>query len=454
LRERTRPGLGIIEPWLPCLLRCRRAALAGCIVKPEVSRNSKTSTPSRPWRVAILSFVGGALSIILLLVVAYFGIRTFDTSGRLPERQEKTEAELAARFAADMKQAADENRLDNEGHVRALYARQQRDPNATLDFLLISGGADRGAFGTGFLLGWATVASGANALPRFDGVSGVSTGAFIAPFAFLGTPADYETIDRLFRNPKPDWVERRGLFFFLPENASLAEVPGLVRELRAQVDLQFAGRIAQAGSTGGHRVLLIQATDIDNGTPRAFDAVDAAREAVTTGKTDFLSDILISSAAIPGAFPPVEIQGSLYADGGIASNFFYGGPMDESDTFGAIWRREHPNTPIPKTRYWVIINEYIQARPVTVRPTWPEIVERSFYVGVRSAEAIALRHLYALAELTKLRGDGEVEVRWVAVPPTRKPLNDRLFDKATMRQLSDEGRRLGADPNSWNTKAP
>jgi predicted acylesterase/phospholipase RssA len=142
-------------------------------------------------------------------------------------------------------------------------------------------------------------------------VSGVSTGAFIAPFAFLGTQADYETIDHLFRNPKPDWVERRGLFFFLPENASLAEVPGLVRELRAQVDLQFAGRIAKAGSTGGRRVLLIQATDIDNGTPRAFDAVAAAREAVATGNTESLSDILISSAAIPGVFPPVEIQGQL-----------------------------------------------------------------------------------------------------------------------------------------------
>jgi hypothetical protein len=295
------------------------------------------------------------------------------TSGQLPERQAKTEAELAARFAADMKQAADENRTDIEGHVRTLYARQQRDPNATLDFLLLSGGGDRGAFGTGFLLGWSTVASGANALPKFDGVSGVSTGAFIAPFAFLGTHTDYEKIDRLFRNPKPDWVEQRGMFFFLPENASLAEVPGLVRDLRAQVDLQFAEQIVQAGSTDGHRVLLIQATDIDGGTARAFDAVAAAREAVATGDTKLLSDILLSSAAIPGAFPPREIQGRLYADGGIASNFFYGGPMDERDTFGATWRREHPNAPIPKTRYWVIINEYIEPVPVTVQPAWPAI---------------------------------------------------------------------------------
>lgn len=413
---------------------------------------SEVARRSHWWRRTILSFVSGALSVILLLVVAYFGIRKFDTGGRLPERQARTDAELAARFAADMKDAADENRADIAHQVQALYARQQRDPNATLDFLLLSGGGDRGAFGAGFLLGWASV-EGGNALPKFDGVSGVSAGALIAPFAFLGTQADLETIDRLFRNPKPDWVVRRGMFFFLPENASLADVPGLVRDLRSEVDLKMAERIARAGSDG-RRVLLIQATDVDMGTARAFDAVAAARKAVATGDPKLLSDILLASAAIPGAFPPREIQGRLYADGSIASNFFYGGPMDESDTFGATWRREHPNAPIPKTRYWVIINEYIQPTPVTLQPTWPAIVERSIYVSVRSAEAIALRHLYTIAEATRLRGDGDVEVRWVAVPQTWKPLNDQPFDKETMRLLSAEGRRLGADPNSWMTKAP
>ena len=176
-------------------------------------------------------------------------------------------------------------------------------------------------------------------------------------------------------------------------------------------------------------MLFIQATDIDGGTAHAFDAVAAAREAVATGDTNLLSNILLSSAAIPGAFPPREIRGRLYADGGIASNFFYGGPMDESHTFGATLRRDS-NAPIPKTRYWVIINEYIEPVPVTVQPTWPAIVERSLYVAVRSAEAIALRHLYALAEATKLRGDGDVEVRWA---PCRKP-GDRSTISSSMRR--------------------
>ena len=194
------------------------------------------------------------------------------------------------------------------------------------------------------------------------------------------------TIDRLFRDPKPDWVEPRGPFFFLPENASLADVPGLVRDLcTARPEVCQANR-----ASGQHRrtcVLLIQATDIDGGTARAFDAVAAAREAVATGDTNLLSNILLSSAAIQE-----RSRSAKFKEGP-----FYGGRMDESDIFGATWRREHPNAPTPKTRYWVIINEYIEPVPVTVQSTWPAIVERSLYVAVRSAEAIALRRLRCLS---------------------------------------------------------
>lgn len=404
------------------------------------------------WRRSLLPFLSGVLSVILLLVIAYFGVRKFGTGGRLPERQPKTEAELAAGFSAGAQDEAAANRADIAWQVETLYARQQLDPNATLDFLLLSGGGDHAAFGAGFLSGWASV-EGKNAMPKFDGVSGVSAGALIAPFAFLGTPEALEAINRLVRDPKPDWVVPRGLFFFLPENASFADVPGLMRDLCAEVDLNFAERIVRA-STGGKRVLLIQATDADLGTGRTFDAVAAARQAVATGDPDILRNILLASAAVPGAFPPREIEGRLYMDGSITSNFYYGDPTDEGQSFGAVWRREHPDAPIPKTRYWLVINEYIRPAPVTLQPKWLAIVERSIYMSVRSSEMIALRHLYAIAEATKLRGGGEVEVRWVAVPQTWKTTKVGYFDKEKMRELSDEGRRLGADPQAWMTKAP
>jgi hypothetical protein len=88
-------GLGYSFP----LNDIRTTRLRHLGVKPEVSPNSKTSTSSHTWRRSILWFFGGAFSTILLLVIAYFGIRMGNTSGQLPERQAKTEAELAARFA-------------------------------------------------------------------------------------------------------------------------------------------------------------------------------------------------------------------------------------------------------------------------------------------------------------------------------------------------------------------
>lgn len=410
------------------------------------------SKTARPWGCAILSFISGGLAVIVLLVAAYFGIRMFNTSGRMPPRQPKSAIELAAKSADETKRSSQDNISDEKRLVDAMYARQQIDPYCTMDFLLLSGGGDKGAFGTGFLLGWSTVAPGPGAMPKFQGVSGVSTGAFIAPFAFLGTSADLATVDDVFRNPKSDWVTPRGTFFFLPENASLATVPGLERDLLSQMHLEFAKRIEQAGSDS--HLLLIQATNIDTGNGVAFDFVAAARKAVVSNDPNELSQILLASGAVPGAFAPREIQGSLYVDGNVVSSFFDGGDEDERDSFGAVWKREHPNAPIPKTRYWVIINEYIQPNAEIVKPLWSTIMARSLYINVRSSEAMSLRHLYSKAKLTKALGNGDVEVRWVAIPPSWKPLNDVFFDEATMRNLSDEGKHVGAEANSWMTTAP
>ena len=410
------------------------------------------SKPARPWGCAIVSFISGAFAVIVLLVAAYFAIRMFNTSGRMPTRQPKSAIDLAVHSAKEIKQTAQENLSDIKRLVDTMYTRQQIDPHCTMDFLLLSGGGDRGAFGTGFLLGWSTVAPGAGAMPKFQGVSGVSTGAFIAPFAFLGTSADLATVDDLFRNPKSDWVTRRGTFFFLPENASLATVPGLERDLRSQLHMEFAKRIEQAGSD--NHILLIQATNIDTGNGVTFDFVAAARKAVASNDPNELSQILLASGAVPGAFAPREIQGSLYVDGNVVSSFFDGGDQDDRDSFGAVWKREHPNAPIPKTRYWVIINEYIQPSAEIVQPLWPTMMARSLFISVRSSEITSLRYLYAKAKLTKALGNGDVEVRWVAIPQNWKPLNDVLFDQSTMRNLSDEGKRAGANANSWMTTAP
>jgi Patatin-like phospholipase len=101
-------------------------------------------------------------------------------------------------------------------------------PPPVIDILIVSGGGDWGAFGAGFLKGWLKVpAQHPLAKPEFDAVTGVSTGTLIAPFAFLGDEQSIDEIVNLYRNPGADWVKQRGILFFLPNNISFAEVPGL-----------------------------------------------------------------------------------------------------------------------------------------------------------------------------------------------------------------------------------
>ena len=162
--------------------------------------------------------------------------------------------------------------------------------------------------------GLGTGAARAHGAPQFDIVTGVSTGALIAPFAFLGTEETIETIVQLYRHPQPDWVKQRGMLYFLPNNISFAAVPGLEREMRERIDLPLITRLVEAGQDG--RLLMVNTSNIDNGDMRAWDVVAEAQRSITTGDVDRVHRILLASSGIPGAFPFREIDGEMYVDGG------------------------------------------------------------------------------------------------------------------------------------------
>ena len=367
-------------------------------------------------------------------------------------RPVQDEQDLLRERAALKEKLASEGLDIMTGLIERMRARRAKDPGATLDVLAISGGGDWGAFGTGLLRGWGEVQDPAMRRPQFDVVSGVSTGALIAPFAFLGTERDLETVDQLYRNPKADWVRTRGILFFLPDNASFAEVPGLEREIDEVISDDFIRRVAEQSAQG--RVLLINTTNLDDGSPQPFRWGKEAQAAVAAHDPRKLRNILLASSGIPGAFPPREIDGSIYVDGAVTSNIIYGGNARRGASFGAVWKRMYPGEPVPTVRFWVILNNYAQAQPRTVQPTWPSVIERSLEVAVRASTTIALRHLYAMTEAAELRGEGKVEVRWVAIPSSWKAPEEGIFKAATMRSLSELGVQVGRDPASWQSESP
>jgi hypothetical protein len=322
-----------------------------------------------------------------------------------------------------------------------------------IDILIISGGGDWGAFGAGFLKGWQKVPAGHPlAKPEFDAVTGVSTGTLIAPFAFLGDEPSIDQIVTLYRNPEPDWVRQRGFLYFLPDNISFAEVPGLEREMRKYITVDMLRRIAKVGADG--RLLAVNTTNLDEATSRVFDLVAEAQRAADTGQVDRVHSIMLASAGIPGAFPFRIIDDELYVDGGVTGNIIYGGRIAEEDSLPALWQRTYPNLPIPKIRYWVIFNNQFRPVPAVTAPNWPAVIQRSLETSTRAATATAVRHLFAMAEISRLKRKADVEVRLVSIPGDWFPPVPGVFIKESMNNLADLGEKMGADPASWSKEPP
>ena len=67
-------------------------------------------------------------------------------------------------------------------------------------------------------------------------------------------------------------------------------------------------------------------------------------------------------------------------------------------------------------RYWVIFNNQFRPVPEVTAPRWPSVIQRSLETSTRAATATAVRHLYAMAEISRLKRKAEMEVRIVSIP--------------------------------------
>jgi predicted acylesterase/phospholipase RssA len=165
----------------------------------------------------------------------------------------------------------------------------ERHPQAS-NLLAISGGAENGAFGAGLLVGW----SDAGTRPVFDLVTGVSSGALIAPFAFLGREHDGQLRDIFTK------YGRKDIFTYnvhgLIEGSALADDSPLAKLIEKYVDEAFLQEIARARVKG--RILLIGTTNLDTQRPVLWDmgriAMSSDRDAL-----GLFRKILLASATLP-----------------------------------------------------------------------------------------------------------------------------------------------------------
>jgi predicted acylesterase/phospholipase RssA len=318
----------------------------------------------------------------------------------------------------------------------------QSGPLPPTYFLAISGGGEDGAFGAGLLVGW----TAAGTRPDFKLVTGVSTGALTAPFAFLGPKYD-DKLRWVYTQVSPrDILVRRSLLAGLFDDA-LADTAPLRQTVRKFMDAAMMAEIAAEHAKG--RILLIATTNLDSrrgviwnigkiaasGHPRALQLIE---------------DILVASAAIPGVFPPVmfdvEAGGRRYqemhVDGGVSAQVFAYPPLFELE-------RETPAADGKRARHiYVIRNARLDPVGEQVDRSTLSIAGRSISALIRSQGIGDLYRLWVTARRDRL------EFNLAFIPDSFTMTLKEPFDPAYMNALFDLGFALGRSGYRWARLPP
>lgn len=305
-------------------------------------------------------------------------------------------------------------------------------------FLAISGGADNGAFGAGFINGWTTTGT----RPEFRMVTGISTGALIAPFAFLGPSYDAQ-LREVYTKLGPDSIfSRRALTAALFSDA-MADTRPLGETIDRYVDGRMLAAIAREYERG--RLLMLGTTDLDAQRPVIWN-IGAIAASGHPQALDLFRKILLATAAIPGAFPPVmidiEVDGArhqeMHVDGGVnAQLFLYPGSFDP----GLLPVRSQ------QTAYLI--------RNARLDPEHAEVERRTISIAGRAIGTMLQAAGYsdvALAYFLTKRDDVAYRLAYIGADFTEP--RGRPFEPAYMRALFDYGYAQARSGNPWHIVPP
>lgn len=309
--------------------------------------------------------------------------------------------------------------------------------------LTLSGGADNGAFGAGLLVGWSKHGD----RPEFKLVTGISTGALIAPFAFLGSKYDdklaqvYTTLDKT-----KVYRERLLPVAALAQDA-LSDTDPLYYTISSYLDENLLNELAAEYNKG--RLLVIQTTDLDAGRPVIWN-IGAIAASGRPESLTLIRKILLASAAIPAAFPPVmfdvEINGEkhqeLHVDGGaVSQSFLAPAKLNLSKALGIAGYR-HEGFGV-----YVIRNGKLHTE-------WSEVGKKTLSIAQRAVNVLTnysgVSDLYKIYMITKASGS---DFNLAYIPDDYSDKHEEEFDPAYMNNLFYFAYEKAAKGYSWD-KAP
>ena len=319
----------------------------------------------------------------------------------------------------------------------SLASQGQSGPLPPASYLAISGGGDNGAYGAGFLNGW--TASGTR--PQFKVVTGISTGALIAPFAFLGPKYDY-VLERVYtQTSQKDIFTKRGLKSLIWGDA-MADTRPLATVIAAYVTPEFLNEIAGEYAKG--RILLVGTTNLDSMEPVIWNmtAIAASKD---PRSIQLFRDILRASASIPGAFPPVmldvNVDGTphqeMHVDGGTVAQVFFYPP-----SFSMAGAPERKRT------LYIIRNARLDA-------DWANTERRTMTIAMRAIDSLTrtqgMGDLYRIFTTTQRDG---IDFNLTYIPPTFTTPHTAQFETGYMQSLYKVGLDAAKAGYSWQKYPP
>jgi predicted acylesterase/phospholipase RssA len=312
-------------------------------------------------------------------------------------------------------------------------------------FLVLSGGGDDGAFGAGVLCGW--TAHGDR--PRFKLVTGISTGALMAPFAFLGSSYD-DTLRHLYTSISAKNIFSMNSLLTVLWRESIADTAPLAKMLDKYVDEKMLADVAAANAKG--RRLIIGTTQLDAQRLVLCDMGAIA----ASGSPDALKlfrKIMLASASIPGAFPPqfikVEADGKFYEEmhvngGTTAEMVLYESalkPLTEMFEQQLLHGR-------PRFLY-IIRNSQVKPEWENVKPRLGPIASRAINTLIKTQGVGDLYRLYSFAKRDK------IDYNVAAIPGDLAPTHPQEpFNRQYMNALFDRGYEMASKGYPWMKYPP
>jgi predicted acylesterase/phospholipase RssA len=338
-------------------------------------------------------------------------------------------------FAAGVRFLSTDRASVEAKSTAALQRLRSSSKDGRLQALVLSGGGAGGAFGAGALVGL----SRRHERPQYDVVTGVSTGALIAPFAFLGSDWDSQ-LTEAFTSGRGAQMSVRGLLA-LPFGASRRSAV-LTALVDHYVTPELIRAVAKEAGTG--RLLWVATTDLDKEETVIWDLGAIAMRGGDPARRLF-RDVVVASASIPGVFEPVLIHveqgGRLYdemhVDGNASASLFiapaaaYFALLDQRSLDGA--------------QVYVLINGQIIDAPETTPFRLRPIVARTFSVALRHMSRAQFVAVDQFAEKYRM------SVRSTYLPFDFPQYSSADFRASTMRPLFEYGARCAQSGRLWTT---